>query len=61
MTLFRHHFKKTDSWMWMYWAKHNGYGLTPRLHVNYVDEAKLYFYFNFSWWKLCWYWVKGRV
>lgn len=58
MKLFKHYFKKRDSYMWMYWVNHNGFGLKPRLRINFVDKSGLYFYFLFTWWKLEWYWVR---
>ena len=60
MKLLKHHFKKSDSWMWMYWVRHDGFGLRPRLKVNWTDRGGLFFYFLFTWWKLEWYRVKPK-
>ena len=57
MNLIKKHFKKTDSWMYFTWVRHDGFGLVPRLHVN-VDDGSVYHYFDFTWWKLHSYWVK---
>ena len=58
MTLFKKHFKSSDSWMHINWVKHGGFGLIPRLQVNKNDAV--YIYFIFTWWKLNWYWVGKR-
>lgn len=60
MKLLKHHFKKSDSWMWMYWVRHNGFGLRPRLKVNWTDRGGMYFYFLFTWWKFEWYCAKSK-
>ena len=58
MSLYHHHFKKSDSWMWINWVRHDGFGKLPHLSVRKVKHD-LYFYFDFTWWKLNCYWVKG--
>ena len=60
MRLFKYYFKKSDSNMWAYWVAHDGFGLRPRLKVNYTDIGGIYFYFIFTWWKFEWYWAKHR-
>lgn len=58
MNLIKKHFKKTDSWMYVTWVRHDGFGLIPRLRVN-ADDGSIYEYFDFTWWRLHCYWVKG--
>ena len=58
MKLYRHHFKKSDSWMWMYWVRHDGFGFCPYLIVNKIDKG-IYFYFLFTWWRFEWYWASS--
>ena len=60
MELLKHHFKKSDSWMHIYWVRHNGFGLLPRLEVNQTSANGLHLYFLFTWWKLEWYRVKTK-
>ena len=60
MRLFKHYFKKSESWMHIYWVRHDGFGLLQRLKVNYTDRGGLFFYFLFTWWKLEWYRVKTK-
>lgn len=59
MQIFKAHFKKSDSWMYCCWVKHNGFGLKPRLRINKTFQG-IPFYFLFTWWKLEWYWAKSR-
>ena len=55
---FYKHFKKSDSFMHIYWVRHGGHGFKPRLSINDSDQD-IHFYFLFTWWKLEWYWCKG--
>lgn len=58
MNIIKKYFKKTDSWLYLTWVRHDGFGLIPRLQVNTV-HGSIYYYFDFTWWKLNCYWVKG--
>ena len=61
MIIFKHYYQRSDSWMWMYWERHDGFGLCPLLKVNYADHRGVYFYFLFTWWKLQWCWEKSNL
>ena len=53
------YFKRTDSYMWIDWVAHNGFGLLPTLKINTTFQG-VNFYFLFMWWKFQWYWARSR-
>lgn len=59
MILFKKHFKKSDSWMYLYWIRHSC-ARRPILKVNHRDGSGIYFYFLFVWLKLEWYWCRVK-
>lgn len=58
MAHFYKHFKKSDSYMHIYWVRHNGFGFKPKLSINKADNG-IYFIFVFTWWRFHWYWCRG--
>lgn len=59
MYLSKHfHFKKTDSYLWLTMVAHDGFGMRPRLAIRKRDHDQ-YFYFQFSWWRFHFYWVRS--
>lgn len=49
MKIYYKHTKRGN--LWINWVNHNGFGLKPRLKINWTYNGIL-FRFIFEWWKL---------